>query len=75
MAKRGKRYQAAAAKIDAEKVYSPSDAVRLVKETTTVSYDATVDIAVRLEKLESRLMRGTLTDDEFERQKRRLLGS
>ncbi len=48
MAKRGKRYQAAAAKIDAEKVYSPSDAVRLVKETTTVSFDATVEIAVRL---------------------------
>lgn len=48
MAKRGKRYQAAAAKIDADKQYSPSDAMRLVKETTTVSYDATVEIAVRL---------------------------
>ncbi len=48
MAKRGKRYAAAAAKIDADKKYSPSDATRLIKETTTVSYDSTVDIAVRL---------------------------
>ncbi|WP_370327193.1 50S ribosomal protein L1 [Euzebya sp.] len=48
MAKRGKRYEAALAKIDREREYSPSDAMRLVKETTTVSYDATVEIAVRL---------------------------
>jgi large subunit ribosomal protein L1 len=48
MAKRGKRYQAAAAKIDADRQYSPSDAMRLVKETTTVSFDATVEVAVRL---------------------------
>ena len=48
MAKRGKRYDAAAAKIDREAHYAPSDAMRLVKETTTVSYDATVEIAVRL---------------------------
>ena len=37
--------------------------------------DGVVDIADQLEKLESMLMRGTLTDDEFERQKRRLHGS
>jgi uncharacterized membrane protein YdbT with pleckstrin-like domain len=37
--------------------------------------DGVVDVAGQLEKLESMLMRGTLTDDEFERQKRRLLGS
>ena len=48
MAKRGKRYQAAAAKIDREKLYSPSDAMRLVKETTTVSYDASIEVAIRL---------------------------
>jgi len=35
---------------------------------------AVVDIADQLEKLESMLLRGTLTSDEFERQKRRLLG-
>ncbi len=33
-----------------------------------------VDIADQLEKLEAMFMRGTLTPEEFERQKRRLLG-
>lgn len=37
--------------------------------------DGGVDVAGQLEKLESMLLRGTLTADEFERQKRRLLGS
>ncbi len=37
--------------------------------------DGVVDVADQLEKLESMLLRGTLTSDEFERQKRRLLGS
>jgi len=34
-----------------------------------------VDVAGQLERLESMLMRGSLTPDEFDRQKRRLLGS
>jgi uncharacterized membrane protein YdbT with pleckstrin-like domain len=34
-----------------------------------------VDVAGQLEKLESMLLRGTLTPEEFDRQKRRLLGS
>lgn len=37
--------------------------------------DAVVDVAGQLERLESMLMRGSLTPDEFERQKRRLLES
>lgn len=48
MAKHGKRYRAAVDKIDVDRHYSPSDAMRLVRDTTTVSYDATVEIAVRL---------------------------
>lgn len=48
MTKRGKRYQAAQDKLDPGRVYGPSEAMRLVKETVTVSYDATVDLAVRL---------------------------
>jgi large subunit ribosomal protein L1 len=48
MPKRGKRYQNAAAKIDRNRLYSPAEAFRLVKETVTVSYDATIDCAVRL---------------------------
>lgn len=37
--------------------------------------DGVVDVASQLEKLESMLLRGTLTPEEFDRQKRRLLGS
>lgn len=37
--------------------------------------DGVVDIADQLEKLESMLLRGTLTPEEFDREKRRLLGS
>lgn len=48
MAKRGRRYQAAANKVERDRLYSPTEAVKLVKETVTVSYDATVDLAVRL---------------------------
>lgn len=48
MAKRGKRYQAAADKVDRERLYSPTAALRLVKETTIVSFDPTVDLALRL---------------------------
>lgn len=36
--------------------------------------DAVADIAGQLEKLEAMLMRGTLTVEEFDRQKQRLLG-
>jgi large subunit ribosomal protein L1 len=48
MSKRGKRYQVAAAKVDGERTYGPSDAMRLAKATVTVSYDATVNCAIRL---------------------------
>jgi uncharacterized membrane protein YdbT with pleckstrin-like domain len=36
--------------------------------------EGVVDVAGQLEKLESMLLRGTLTPDEFDRQKQRLLG-
>ena len=48
MPKRGKRYEVAAAKIDRDRLYSPTEALMLVKQTATVSYDPTVDLAVRL---------------------------
>jgi large subunit ribosomal protein L1 len=48
MAKRGKRYQVAAEKIDRSKLYGPTEAFKLAKETVTVSFDATVECAVRL---------------------------
>lgn len=37
--------------------------------------EAVTDVADQLERLESMLQRGSLTPDEFDRQKRRLLGS
>ncbi len=48
MAKHGKKYMAAKAKIQEGQLYSPKDAVDLVKETSTVKFDATVEIHMRL---------------------------
>ncbi|HVM15721.1 MAG TPA: 50S ribosomal protein L1 [Egibacteraceae bacterium] len=45
---RGKRYLVAAEKIDRDRLYTPAAAMRLVKETSTVSFDPSVDLAVRL---------------------------
>jgi large subunit ribosomal protein L1 len=45
---RGKRYQAAAAKVDRTRLYSPTAAMKLAKGTVTVSFDPTVDLSVRL---------------------------
>src|SRR3712207_9272938 len=45
---RGKRYQQAAAKIEPERLYAPAEAMRLIKETVTTSFDPTVDLALRL---------------------------
>jgi large subunit ribosomal protein L1 len=48
MARRGKRYAAALEKIDRTRLYAPAEAFRLLKDTVTVSYDPSVDLAVRL---------------------------
>jgi large subunit ribosomal protein L1 len=48
MAKHGKRYLAAAAKIDKEKFYTPKEAVSLAKDTSAVKFDATVEVHMRL---------------------------
>ena len=48
MAKRSKAYEAAAAKIDAEKFYAPFEAVTLAKDTNPSKFDATVEVAFRL---------------------------
>jgi len=46
--KRSKKYTAAAAKIEAGRLYSPLEAVKLAKETSTTKYDATVEVALFL---------------------------
>jgi len=48
MAKHGKKYLAAKAKIDAEKAYTPREAVELVKETSITKFDATVEVHLRM---------------------------
>ena len=46
--KRSKKYTEAAAKVDFNKIYSPLEAATLAKETTTVKYDATIEVAMLL---------------------------
>ena len=48
MAKKSKRYTEAAAQIEAGKAYSVEEAVELVKKTSTVKFDASVDVAFKL---------------------------
>ena len=48
MAKRGKKYVEAAKKVESSKAYSADEAVALVKETSTVKFDASVEVAFRL---------------------------
>jgi large subunit ribosomal protein L1 len=46
--KRSKKYKAAAEKIKLDNLYQPGEAMKLVKETSTVKYDSTVDVALFL---------------------------
>ena len=48
MAKHGKKYRAAAEKLDRDKYYEPMEALALAKETSTTNFDATVEVHLRL---------------------------
>jgi large subunit ribosomal protein L1 len=48
MAKHGKKFLAAQAKVDRQKLYTPSEAVALVKETSITKFDATVEVHMRM---------------------------
>jgi large subunit ribosomal protein L1 len=48
MSKHGKKYLEAKEKIDINKSYAPEEAISLAKETSYVSFDATVEIHMRL---------------------------
>lgn len=48
MAKHGKKYLAAKAKVNENQAYEPKAAVSLVKETSITKFDATVEIHMRL---------------------------
>ncbi len=61
--KRSKAYRAAAEKISADRFYAPLEAVRLAKQTSTTTYDATVEVAFRLgvdPRKADQMVRGTV---------------
>jgi large subunit ribosomal protein L1 len=63
MAQRSKAYRAAAEKIDAAKLYEPKDAIALVKDSSPVKFDATVEVAMRLgvdPRKADQMVRGTV---------------
>ncbi|MEO3744117.1 50S ribosomal protein L1 [Plantactinospora sp. B5E13] len=60
---RSKSYRKAADAIDRNKLYTPVEAVRLAKETTSVKFDATVEVAMRLgvdPRKADQMVRGTV---------------
>jgi len=48
MAKHGKKYEAAKAKVDSKQNYDPRAAVALARETAYTSFDATVEVHLRM---------------------------
>jgi large subunit ribosomal protein L1 len=48
MAQHGKRYKEARGKIDREQLYSPAEAIKILKELPTAKFDETVEVHVRL---------------------------
>jgi large subunit ribosomal protein L1 len=65
MTKRSKAYVQAAALIDADKLYTPAEAVKLAKQTTTTKrFDSTVEVAMRLgvdPRKADQMVRGTVS--------------
>jgi large subunit ribosomal protein L1 len=60
---RSKKYRSAVEKIRADNVYSPLEAARLAKQTSTTNYDATVEVALRLgvdPRKADQMVRGTV---------------
>ncbi|MBF4585624.1 MULTISPECIES: 50S ribosomal protein L1 [unclassified Curtobacterium] len=63
MAKKSKAYEAAAAKIEADKFYTPTEAVALAKETGSAKTDSTVEVALKLgvdPRKADQMVRGTV---------------
>ncbi|MBL7494652.1 50S ribosomal protein L1 [Frankia sp. AgB1.9] len=61
--KRSKAYRAAAEKVDADKLYTPLEAVGLARETSATKFDATVEVAFRLgvdARKADQMVRGTV---------------
>ncbi|HET9681760.1 MAG TPA: 50S ribosomal protein L1, partial [Candidatus Limnocylindrales bacterium] len=64
MAQHGKKYVEAAKLVEAGKVYTPAEASQLVKDTTTVKFDASVEAHLRLgvdPRHADQMVRGTVS--------------
>lgn len=64
MANHSKRYLQAAAKVDPNKVYSPQDAIKLLKSLPGAKFDESVDVAIHLgidPKKSDQLVRGAVS--------------
>ncbi len=62
--KRGKKYEASVAEIDRQHLYTPMEAVDLVKSSAKAGFDETVEVAVRLgvdPRKADQIVRGTLS--------------
>ena len=63
MSKNSKAYREAAAKIDKTKLYTPLEAAKLAKETSSKNQDSTVEVAIRLgvdPRKADQMVRGTV---------------
>ena len=61
---RGKKYKASVAQFDRQHLYTPVEAVDLVKESAKASFDETVEVAIRLgvdPRKADQIVRGTLS--------------
>ncbi|AJK67978.1 50S ribosomal protein L1 [Corynebacterium marinum] len=64
MSKNSKAYKAAAELVDKSRTYSPIEAAKLIKETSSKNFDSTVDVAIRLgvdPRKADQLVRGTVS--------------
>jgi large subunit ribosomal protein L1 len=63
MATKSKAYKAAAEKIEADRFYTPAEAVALAKETGSSKFDSTVEVALKLSvdpRKADQMVRGTV---------------
>jgi large subunit ribosomal protein L1 len=64
MAKRSKAYQAAAALITEGKLYTPAEAVTIIRETGSKKFDSTIEVALKLgvdPRKADQMIRGTVS--------------
>ena len=61
--KRSKAYRQAAEKIEADKIYSPIGAIKIIKDSVSTKFDPTIDISMRLgvdPRKADQMVRGTV---------------